>query len=364
MADALDRHGRDHKLRLWRLTPADEESLLDKTLPVDQKARATSAQPWLVHSLLVNALNFCAFSLCFAVPATLGLDRSSSSGTSDPNPKSSQECYIAVPNALNSGAIDVFHLPSEKRVSTISADTTVQTGMVMAVEIFIVPMRPEELYVVSGYEDGHVMVHARHPPSATGSSSWQWEKLYATRPHSQPVLSLDVLSSPEEGYSFLTSSADALIVKHPVPLLGMELVKSGDDNPLQVLNTKHAGQQGLRVRSDQKIFATAGWDARVRVYSCKTMKELAVLKWHKEGCYSVAFADVLSSDEAEGSHSMSIPDNNTPDATSAAAVESRAGAPVHASLKAIQNQRRQKTQETHWLAGGSKDGKISLWEIY
>lgn len=344
--------------------PADEESLLDKTLPVDQKERTTSAQPWLVHSLLVNALNFCAFSLCFAAPASLGSDSGSSSGESDSNPKTSPETYIAVPNALNSGAIDIFHLPSEKRVSTIAADSAVQTGMVMAVEIFVVPTRREELYVVSGYEDGHVMVHARHPLSATGDTSWQWEKLYATRPHSQPVLSLGVLGSPEEGYSYFTSSADALIVKHPVPLLGMELVKSGDDSPLQVLNTKHAGQQGLRVRSDRKIFATAGWDARVRVYSCKTMKELAVLKWHKEGCYAVAFAEVLSSNEAEDSHYVSTHENNTSDSTSAAVVKSQAAAPVRASLKAIQNQRRQKAQETHWLASGSKDGKIALWEIY
>jgi len=34
------------------------------------------------------------------------------------------------------------------------------------------------------------------------------------------------------------------------------------------------------------------------------------------------------------------------------------------SLKDIQQQRSQKAQLTHWLAAGSKDGKITLWDIY
>merc|ERR1712000_759487 len=61
---------------------------------------------------------------------------------------------------------------------------------------------------------------------------------------------------------------------------------------LKVNATKHAGQQGLTVRSD----------GRMRVYSTKTLKELAVLKWHKEGCYSVALADVAGSDKLEMKH--------------------------------------------------------------
>lgn len=400
------RHGRDHKLRVWRITSADEE-LLDKRLPVERSKQSSSSstttQPWLVHSLAVNALNFCAFSLCF-VPeirksSCVGDESSSSDdpeqkGTSSPTGQRRQRnpLLLAVPNALNSGAVDIFHLPSERRVSTIPADSSVQTGMVMAVHIFFTA-QGDDLYVVSGYEDGQVMVHVRRGP---GLESWTWEKLYASRPHSQPVLSLDIPPGKERKDYFITSSADALIVKHPIPHItsssakGKAKAKEGEEGeeekvqnaPLKVLNTKHAGQQGLRVRSDNKIFATAGWDARVRVYSCKTMKELAVLKWHKEGCYAMAFAEILDSggggSDVEGDQDQDQ-DHTSPTAAAAATASSTSPdgkdqdqeeenrldlVPAAGSLKAIQQQRSQKAQRTHWLAAGSKDGKVSLWDIY
>jgi WD40 repeat protein len=361
---------------VWRIASADEESLLDPTLPMDRNNKSSSsqaastAQPWLVHSLPVNALNFCAFSLCFVRESTAPVAQGTrQEKESKPKVDSSHRdsVYFAVPNALNSGAIDIFHLPSEKRVSTISADPSIQTGMVMAVNIFITSQK--DLYVVSGYEDGHVMVHARRSSDNSASSThWKWERLYASRPHVQPVLSLDIVlpvASGKDSYYFFTSSADALLVRHPVPPVNSLSTTIDVKAPLQVLNTKHAGQQALRVRSDNKIFATAGWDARVRVYSCKTMKELAVLKWHKEGCYAIAFAGISSHQGEENKdNNVDIPTSSTIEEGEDKSDTFGLVPPVKASLKAVQQQRSQKAQETHWLAAGSKDGKISLWDIY
>lgn len=392
---SLYRHGRDHKLRVWKIKSLDEEELLSRVLPVErgkgisspsssEQKKETALEPWLLHSLPVNALNFCAFTLCFLAP-------SPSSETKTPNSDNSNEfqkpddqtdqawldnedssIYFAVPNALNSGAIDVFHLPSEKRVSTIPADTSVQTGMVMAVKLFVDNAHNGILYMLSGYEDGHVMVHAGRS-SSEPSKPWKWVKIYASRTHSQPVLSLDSVQSNEGTNNhppqyFYTSSADALIVKHPIPSIPPLLLQAGgaaastttttnvENTPLKILNTKHSGQQGLRVRGDQKIFATAGWDARMRVYSCKTMKELAVLKWHGEGCYAVAFADILSP-------STSTEHENSYNSNHSREVAGYGGQP-DSPLQVVRQQRNQKAQQTHWLAAGSKDGKISLWDIY
>jgi WD40 repeat protein len=344
---------------------------------------ATTAQPWLVHSLAVNALNFCAFALCFVPAAEVSgqkpaeVDDASTDQTREKKKDPNDPVLLAVPNALNSGAIDIFHLPSEKRVSTVPADAAVQTGMVMAVNIFFSPSSSSDddphLYVVSGYEDGHVMVHVRRgalpPLSSDGrnnpSEPWTWQKVYSGRPHAQPVLSIDVPAGNKD--YFITSSADALLAKHPVPRITPSYRSSSREEhpqamtaPLKILNTKHAGQQGLRVRSDGKIFATAGWDARVRVYSCKTMKELAVLKWHKEGCYSVAFAEVVDEQQQPEQNDRgggSLPSDSVGDDFSIATLPT-------GSLKAVQQQRIRKAQQTHWLAAGSKDGKISLWDIY
>lgn len=279
--------------------------------------------------------------------------------------------FLAVPNAIDSGAVDIFHLPAEKRVCTVPSDKSINTGMLMAADIFFAT--DGDLYLVSGYEDGHIMVHLRrgpifpqdldHGPGA--NAAWKWERIYSYRAHSQPVLSLDVPSITPKTY-FFSSSADATIAKHPIPeapksLLGGSL-KMEFSSPLRSVNTKHAGQQDLRVRSDGKIYATAGWDSRIRVYSCKTMKELAVLKWHKEGCYAVAFADVgLDMQQSQAVPTISTAEEQGDSEETCKDIATTEGID---SLAAVQQKRSRKAQNTHWIATGSKDGKISLWDIF
>ena len=354
-----DRHGRDHKLCVWKIRTEDE-SFLDKTLPVDAaeaEQAESKTQPWLLHSLPVNALNFCAFSMVFV---------NSDGFPGLPSQLTKPETTLfAVPNAMDSGGVDIFHLPSERRISTIPSDASTKTGMLMAVNLFVAPSG--DIYVASAYEDGHVMVY--HHRGALKSASLErenvinnpliWERIYACRPHTQPVLSIDV--SPSLDY-FISSSADALVVKHPIPSAGSPgyIPTAGykEESPLKAINTKHSGQQGLRIRSDGKLFATAGWDSRIRVYSSKTMKELAVLKWHKDGCYAVTFGDV--SNKPQGPPSTESSGHDIQD-------ESKELAPAKQrdySLATVHQQRNLKVQQTHWLMAGSKDGKISLWDIY
>ncbi|XP_068146440.1 guanine nucleotide-binding protein subunit beta-like protein 1 [Drosophila tropicalis] len=46
---------------------------------------------------------------------------------------------------------------------------------------------------------------------------------------------------------------------------------------------KNAGVNCVRIRSDQKVFASGGWDGRIRIFSWKSMRPLAVLTQHKQG---------------------------------------------------------------------------------
>lgn len=109
--------------------------------------------------------------------------------------------------------------------------------------------------------------------------------------------------------------------------------------PYKVVDTKHAGQQSLRVRSDGRLVVTGGWDARIRIYSSRTLKEVAVLKWHKQGVYAVAFGQVLTAEDL-------MPQEY---------VRAVGGRP---------EQRETQMKLKHWVAAGAKDGKISLWEVY
>jgi WD40 repeat protein len=207
--------------------------------------------------------------------------------------------------------------------------------MVMAVSIFYHP-QTAHLMVIAGYESGHTSV------SQLVSSEWQ--TLYTTQAHTQPILSIDVSSAKD---FYVSSSADAILAKHPIPVSPDGVIMAVESMPLKALQTRHAGQQSLRIRNDGKIFATAGWDSRVRVYSVKGMKELAVLKWHKEGCYTVAFADVSVI-------TGGIDDGNLEGKELAKRI----------GTMTVQQERLLKAKTGHWLAAGSKDGKISLWDIY
>lgn len=280
--------------------------------------------------------------------------------------------------------------------------------MVMALSLL---WRHEFLFLLAGYENGLAVVARRRHGGA-------WDIIYRCQAHSQPILSLDYAPDKE---SFLSSGADATIAKHPIPhantatppVPGFKTARnpetegleepnaalpsaglaptsaSGTEapprglprnkvaevvtSPLKVINTKHSGQQGLHVRSDGRIFATAGWDARVRVYSTKTMAELAVLKWHDVGCYAAAFAslsddgqsDVANEPEDTTHENITMEQTNTPDdASSMRGMEMAITTPDRPGELSVKDRRIKMAKDAHWLAAGSKDGKISLWDIY
>ncbi|KAK7749119.1 Astra associated protein 1 Asa1 [Diatrype stigma] len=387
--DKVITHGRDNRLIVWKLGEGDEAAL-STALPLDQSV-SDRRQPWVLHILEVNTMNFCSFASCPANPDL---------------PASSEELLVAVPNTLSTEAIE---------------SKGAQIGMVMTLSLFWLE---GFLTLVAAYENGLAMV-ARLGRNSQSS----WEVIYKTQCHSQPILSLDV---PSNRAYFLTSGADAIIAKHPIPhphadLLGKqkapgtnksksphipsssdipESSKSHDKKPessatspslsspspsalssalasepnpprspeasplplqtapLKTVNTKHAGQQGLRIRSDGKIFATAGWDAKVRVYSTKTLAELAVLKWHGMGCYAIAFAMVDGGGgSGEGEHanedSKSEDGCSAPEQGVAPLSKARTGGEL-----SVKDRRLKQAREAHWLAAGSKDGRISLWDIY
>ncbi|KAI1266989.1 WD40 repeat-like protein [Xylariaceae sp. FL1019] len=341
--DKIITQGRDNKLIVWKITAKDEETL-SIALPLDEST-SERPQPWILHILEINTMNFCSFATCPAVPNT--------------DYHTSDEILIAVPNTLASENIDIYQLPKQQRLLTISfGDKTGKLGMAMALSLFWLAGR---LHLVTGYENGQAIVYRR----GRGDS---WDCLYKSQAHSQPVLSLDVHSDKTH---FFTSSADSLVVKHPIPNLN-PLVGSAEimpeDEPLKKINTKHAGQQGLRIRSDGRIFATAGWDSKIRVYSTKTMSELAVLKWHDVGCYALAFAAITDSSKLASNDIKADSGNDgqvgTPNGNNFSKKETSLAVLTKLGELSVKERRIKVAKEAHWLAAGSKDGKISLWDIY
>lgn len=374
--DKIITHGRDHKLIVWRIREEDEERL-SVSLPLEDTP-TPRPQPWVLHLLEVNTMNFCSFAACLGDPKQ---------GTSIEASSSAAEVVLAVPNTLASEAIDIYTLPSQSRIHTIKPGQ--QNGMAMSLSLL---HHNERLTLAAAFENGFVSVHCLE---ADGS----WTMTYRCQAHTQPVLSIDIHPNRE---CLFTSAADALIAKHPIPVsqqevdIGLEpnqrVVEMVDtpsassatgsgrktlkewEHALKVVNTKHSGQQNLKVRSDGKIFATAGWDSKIRVYSTKTLKELAVLSWHKVGAYAVAFSTIQDSAAPASTKaplSGQLEENAAKefDGATLQKAEAEAEAQETKSLArgvgmSVKDRRLQLAKTAHWIAAGAKDGKVSLWDIY
>ena len=71
---------------------------MDKLLPVD--ATALAKQPWVLHVLPVNTLNFCSFALCSdGMPPPQGMNRAVQAS------KGLKPVLVAVPNTIDSGGV-------------------------------------------------------------------------------------------------------------------------------------------------------------------------------------------------------------------------------------------------------------------
>lgn len=277
--------------------------------------------------------------------------------------------------------IDIFVLPGQSRVHTVKS--SIQNGLVMSLRLL---HRAACLTLLAGFEDGCASVQCLNAAGA-------WVTTYRSQTHSQPILSLDLHPNHE---CFFTSSADSIIAQHPIPTAQQILTSSTSTkdrakgssetrsaeslasdtphssrprrqewkHPLKTINTKHSGQQSLKVRSDGKVFATAGWDSKIRVYSAKILKELAVLQWHKVGAYAVAFADVGQTHKGtEGE--QSTPDPSAGPSTDQAAASSVGSSVVVGAVNVSVKERRiRQARTTHWIVAGAKDGKVSLWDLY
>ncbi|KAF7903445.1 uncharacterized protein EAF01_006494 [Botrytis porri] len=362
-------HGKDNKLIIWKLPPSEEE-FMSKVLPVDTVSEERR-KPWISHMLDVNTMNFCAFAMC-----SLNLDVKTTEDEEkgkdekaeaeiEYDEKSKNQLLIAVPNTLTSESIDIFHIPTLHRLHNIPSPGPEKPGMIMCLSLFCHPIT-KCLTVLSGYEDGSVSIFSftsSLPPSSSFPSaapSSQWNTIYHSKSHIQPVLSLSLDPSPDRRF-FLTSGADDRIIKYLIPTSTTpvspsaspsasrsnpnSILTSTKDAP-KILKTAHSGQQSIEMRNDGKIAVTAGWDGRARVYGVAKMRELAVLKWHRDGCFAVAVADVLEGRMKESGGEK--------------------GREVVGRLGEldVKGERLRKARETHWVAVGGKDGKVSLWDAY
>ncbi|KAF5096984.1 hypothetical protein D0Z00_002571 [Geotrichum galactomycetum] len=340
-------HGRDHLLKVHRADP----DLLRKppgyntALPLQSDDGTAYPSLPVIYSQDVNALNFC--SVAFARALTLG--------------GAASRVAFAVPSTLASENIDVYTVDlASGQLSRIvtaleapkspnqplfdDAEVNRNAGIVMAL-LLVEISGTSDYALVAAYESGLIAVHRL----VCGTDGYRPTLLYATKCHSQPVLSLD--ADPLAHAWFLSSAADAKIFQHPLaPLLLESPLARGADpwitGPTVTFNAKHAGLSALAVRPDAKLFATAGWDGMIRVFDARAnvkkqqFRALAVFKGGRQnGVTTVAFSPPDDTDPPKDTH-----------------VD--ANADLATKLELL------KPTSDNLLAVGGKDGRISLYALY
>lgn len=111
------------------------------------------------------------------------------------------------------------------------------------------------------------------------------------------------------------------------------------------------------------------------MFSTKTMKPLAVLKYHRERLDCLDFAVIQNQTEStaskqsystlpgEDSNSASVQTSEAPNAGDSPNTDNDGTSEEDSDMEDVLEERRQWSRR-HWIAVGGKENRISLWEIY
>ncbi|KAG0034662.1 ASTRA complex subunit [Podila clonocystis] len=374
-------HGRDYEIHVWDINTILNQSIRSGS-SLSPASSLPTQTPTPVFSLPVNALNFCKMSI-IAIENPAGTQKSSNNTLLG---RTHQHIYIAVPSPTSTAMIDVYDIVTPERTfaSVGSEDNVIpinvqdkKWGAAMGIRLFqkkdASDLTESEgtLHMLVGYEDGSMTLFREQTHA---KSRRLMEVVWTIKCHREP------------------GNSDSLIVKYR--LFGQ---LQGVPEIIQV-PLKTTGVADVKFRNDNRILALAGWDGKIRVFSAKTLKPLAVLQYHREGLYCLGFANVelklkdiiendeeatvLQDDQNDQNEDVSVlsssqasqdtdtqnplppvaidDDSDSQDSEDSEASEgSDDDSDLEDSLKS-----RAEWSRRHWLAAGGKENRISLWEIY
>ena len=209
----------------------------------------------LVH--ISGTFSCCSMNFCRAAVATV-----------------SSHFVVAVATEEQSGIRLIEIESGEARKTLTPREYNSMPGMCMALA-FITKESGASLKLLAGYEDGRVALWDCH--SATLLSS--------TVLHPEPVMCLDYSEQLNKGIS---GSADDNIHVWTIDKNTEAIC------PVQRLQITNPGLNCVLFRDDYKFFISGGWDHKIRLFSTKNHKALAVLSYHRDSVQCVACASDLT----------------------------------------------------------------------
>ncbi|KAF9159395.1 ASTRA complex subunit [Actinomortierella ambigua] len=389
-------HGRDHRIHVWDI----RDKLVELGMDADDTTTTTAFSPKPVFTLPVSALNFCKMDVV-GVPSfgtnTEGGEEVKHKDEDDekkkilwPRGTGYRQILVAVPSMMEANKVDVYDVLKPEAVfqgieaSTLSSPSSIgaslgQGGMAnghgaaMAVRL-ILPQNGTDstssstsstshdmakMRLLVGYEDGSVSLFQEGVDGhATGSRRRTMSLVWTFKGHREPVLSLAV--SADQKFA-MSCASDNNLIRYT---LGSDT--QGVPETLRQ-SLKANGIAEVQIRDDLKIVVLAGWDGKIRIFSYKTLKPLAILTCHRESLYCVALASIVGvmKDEQVAWPQRNRGSGGNEDEINGDDSDSDSGG-SGSSDEDVEDQRRrlQQFSRQHWLAAGGKENRISQWQIY
>eukprot|EP00752_Nemacystus_decipiens_P003045 g2822.t1 len=170
-------------------------------------------------------------------------------------------------------SISLWDLRKAKPAFIFAPKDADRKGMVMCVRLLGESSSCASPFAVTGHDSGHLCVYDLRATSA--------EPLLESRLHTAPLLCVDVGSSCEQGVS---GSADESVKVFRIS------ARKASCEAVKTFSLEHPGTSCVEIRRDQKLFVSGGWDHRVRAFSWKSPRPLAVLRSHEKNVHVVAYS--------------------------------------------------------------------------
>lgn len=282
-ADCIVSGGADGKINIWKLSIRrprctidnahtgetgvlsceffDEDKILSQGRDGCLKIWDVSSPKEPLHTLeIVDEYSFCKLSLLPVQNAPL----------------------IAIAREEPSQIIELWDINKNEKTLSID-DSEVKKGMCMCLKL-VQPPGKDEIFLAVGYEDGGVYIYS----TKTG------KQLCSLRMHKDPPLC--VTMNPECNFGVCGSAGPGIcaftVNLSEGTLQSNENEQQTQQSSMQLANTftiNNGGISAVKIRKDEKIFASVGWDHRVRVFDKKKLKPLAILKDHTESLFALDF---------------------------------------------------------------------------
>ncbi|EGG17492.1 guanine nucleotide-binding protein subunit beta-like protein 1 [Cavenderia fasciculata] len=247
----------------------------------------------LVSSLETNSISLGKFtSMITALPIFNNNNNNNNVDNNIPNldrlsinnsSVNDQNNLISISSDEVGGQVEIWDLGSKTMVAKVNGSSdSDKLGMAMSMKM------------VNHIDHGYFNLYA----GFENGGLYMWDSRNLEQPiiatpklHQEPLLSFDIQSD-----SGVSGSGDTSIIefKSNFESRNFDIVQK------HVIN--HNGIADVKIRGDGRIFATAGWDKRVRIFSFRKHCPLAILRNHTESIYTIDFSsdNVLASAGKDG----------------------------------------------------------------